>query len=91
MMLNQFKQFSRSTSLVANMGKCKLFFGVGTDILEAIMVRYGMLKGELPVKYLRVPYDCRNLSIVVFAHLIEKIICMMTHWTIRLLSYAGRL
>lgn len=92
MMLGQLKSFSASTGLIANVSKCRMFFGgLNEEMQEELLVLAGMQKGHLPVRYLGVPLDCKRLSIAAYDPLIEKITCRLRHWTTRLLSYAGRL
>ncbi|XP_058783305.1 uncharacterized protein LOC131657981 [Vicia villosa] len=90
-MMNNFTKFSEATGLRANLDKCKVFFG-GTTLQEQVDILRisGFSEGKLPFKYLRVPISSRKLSINQCQPLIDKMLAKIQHWSVKLLSYAGR-
>lgn len=56
LMMNHFDEFSNATNLVADLAKCKVFFGgVNGETQEEILRRTCMDRGILPIRYLGVP------------------------------------
>lgn len=91
-MLAVFKQFSESTGLIINPRKCKVFFGsVDQHTRERIQAATGFEIGSLPVRYLGIPLSCKKLNIHHYLPLIDKITRRVHHWSVKLLSYAGRI
>lgn len=84
--------FSKSTGLVINPSKCKVYFGaVESCIKEEIKHITAFQEGSLPFRYLGVPLTGKKLSVNHYMSLIDKIVARITHWSAKLLSYAGRL
>jgi hypothetical protein len=90
-MLECFHKFSRSTGLRVNTQKCSIYFGAVDDqVMSDIMIQTGFQQGVLPFRYLGIPITDKRLAIRYYLPLIEKIVQKVTHWSARLLSYAGR-
>lgn len=91
MMLDTIKQFSASTGLVVNPKKCKIYCG-GLSLEDKHRMKEITTFDEvvLPMRYLGIHITSKKLTIHQYIPLIDKILHRMTHWTIKLLSYAGR-
>lgn len=65
------------------------------EVQREILRMTGFKKGKLPVNYLGVPLDSRNLPVAAYIccslYPTDKIMSRVTHWSSKLLSYAGRL
>ncbi|CAK8535664.1 unnamed protein product [Lathyrus sativus] len=92
MMLETFRNFSKSTGLKMNPNKCKIYFG-GMDMQTRTRLKElsGFQEGALPVKYLGIPLTSKRLTITHFMSLVDKIVARIHHWSSRLLSYVGRI
>nr|XP_009799142.1 PREDICTED: uncharacterized protein LOC104245256 [Nicotiana sylvestris] len=84
--------FARASGLKANQETSSIFFG-GVDQLanEEIVHKFGYSRGTLPVKYLEVPLTTKKMSIAQWQPLIEKMVAVISSWTAKKLSYAGRI
>ena len=91
-LMQAFMNFSKSTGLVINPSKCKVYFGaVESCIKQEIKHITAFQEGSLPFRYLGVPLTGKKLSVNHYMSLIDKIVARITHWSAKLLSYAGRL
>ncbi|GAU38712.1 hypothetical protein TSUD_396400 [Trifolium subterraneum] len=92
LMLETFEKFSKSTGLKVNPSKCCIFFG-GVDqcTLDDIKRITRFEEGKLPFRYLGIPMTSKKLAIHHYMGLIDKIVGRITHWSSKLLSYAGRI
>ncbi|KAH0682843.1 hypothetical protein KY289_020595 [Solanum tuberosum] len=87
-----FQQFSKVSGLIANQAKsCVYFGGVSVEMQKVILQNTGFVKGLLPFRYFGVPLSSRKLSVGQCQPLIDKILGRITTWTMKFLSYAGRL
>jgi len=87
-----FNLFSAASGLKANQSKSSIYFGgVALNVQEAILTKFGLTKGELTFKYLRVPLSSKKLTVMQCQPLVKKIISRIENWSSKLLSYAGRL
>ncbi|CAK8574630.1 unnamed protein product [Lathyrus sativus] len=92
LLMNQLQSFSKSTGLVVNPAKCRVYFGgVNSETKTNILVSTSFTEGELPFRYLGVPLTCKRLSTHHYMSLVDRIVCRIRHWSSKLLSYAGRL
>lgn len=66
------------------------FGGVSPGIQQQILEFLGIVKGELPIRYLGVPLSTKKLSAVQCQPLLDKMLGRITSWTAKFLSYAGR-
>lgn len=66
------------------------FGGVGAAVKTQIKELTNFQEGEMPFRYLGVPMTSRRLEIHQYMPLIEKITTRITHWSSKLLSYAGK-
>ena len=83
--------FASWSGLQMNMSKTELFTS-GLDQREtATMASYGFTSGTLPIWYLGLPLMARKLKISEYSPLINKITGSMRAWSVKLLSFAGRL
>ncbi|XP_060200597.1 uncharacterized protein LOC132628856 [Lycium barbarum] len=87
-----FLKFSAASVLIANTSKSSIYFG-GVDMItqQTVLDKLQFSKGSLPFRYLRVPLSTKRLSVMQCMPLIDKIMGRVTHWTSKLLTYAGRL
>lgn len=58
---------------------------------QKIMHNTGFSQGILPFKYLGVPLAIRKIIVHYCRPMINRIVGKITHWTSKLLSYAGQL
>ncbi len=89
---SEFCNFSQASGLQANSDKsCIYFAGTSMEVQDAILQITQMTKGDLPLRYLGVPLSSKKLSYNQCRPLVEKITIRVHHWSLRCLSYAGRL
>ncbi|XP_075087887.1 uncharacterized protein LOC107829334 [Nicotiana tabacum] len=87
-----FTTFSAASGLQANLTKSAVYCGgMAHREKEAIVQQLGYSLGELPFKYLGVPLDTKNLTMVQWQSLIAKIVAKISSWTANKLSYARRI
>lgn len=88
----QFNIFSQASGLIANLEKCVVYFVRTSAEMEAhINNVLGMTKGELPFRYLGVPLSSKKLTLPQCRMVCDKITARLQMWTIKFLSYGGRL
>ncbi|XP_060170874.1 uncharacterized protein LOC132601831 [Lycium barbarum] len=90
--INQcFSVFSLTSGLQANLEKSSVYFGgVNQTVQDNILQHLGYTHGELPFRYLGIPLSSKKLSLLQWKPLIEKMVGRISTWTVRKLSYAGR-
>lgn len=82
--------FASWSGLQVNKDKTHLYL-VGTNQTEELAIsRYGFPTCSLPIKYLGLPLMCRKLKIIEYEPLMEKLIKRFMSWTVKSLSFAGR-
>ncbi|KAG5584839.1 hypothetical protein H5410_045273 [Solanum commersonii] len=59
--------------------------------LRVVCTLIGFIKGLLPFRYLGVPLSIKKLLVGQFQPLLDKILERITVWTVKFLSYVGRL
>lgn len=92
LLLHAFHSFSRASGLEANMDKTNIYLGGVDDAYKAKIVdRFKVSKGEFPFRYLGVPLSVKKLSYTQCKPIIERVTAGAKSWTVRSLSYAGRL
>lgn len=90
--LKVFEDFDKMSGLKISMEKSTLFMaGVSTQKQEDILNHFPFASGKLPVRYLGLPLLTKNMTVLDYMPLIEKIRKRIGCWTGRFLSYAGRL
>ena len=90
--LRVFETFDKMLGLKISMEKSTLFLaGVATQKQEEILNHFPFGSGKLPVRYLGFPLLTKNMTVLDYLPLIEKIRKRIGSWTGRFLSYAGRL
>ncbi|XP_058755938.1 uncharacterized protein LOC131629159 [Vicia villosa] len=91
MLLQVIQDFSCSTRMVVNPRKCKVYIG-GADADTCLRIKdlTTFQEGTLPFKYMGIPMSSKRLEIHQFCPLIDRITSRITHWSSRLLSYAGK-
>ena len=90
--LRVFDVFDRMSGLRISMEKSTLFLaGVSNQKREEILSHFPFESASLPVRYLGVPPLTKNMTVLDYLPLIEKIRKRIGSWTGRFLSYAGRL
>lgn len=84
--------FEEVSGLVPNMQKSEVFFsGVEHPVKLKILGILGFKEGALPIKYLGLPLISSRLTRLHCQELVSKITTRISTWTVRTLSYAGRL
>ncbi|CAK8532362.1 unnamed protein product [Lathyrus sativus] len=82
--------FLDSTGMKINPAKSKVYFGSVSDPVKySILSSTAYDEGTLPFRYLGVPVSSKKLSVIHYMPLVDKLLSKITHWSSRLLSYAG--
>lgn len=90
--LKVFDIFSRYSGLKISLEKSTLFMaGVSQPNRDAILLNFPFAAGTLPVRYLGLPLLTKCMTKNDYAPLLEKIRTRIGSWTVKPLSYAGRL
>ncbi|KAJ4910603.1 Uncharacterized protein Rs2_05224 [Raphanus sativus] len=83
--------FASWSGLTMNAAKTEIYTA-GLDHHETSAVAaYGFTKGTFPVRYLGLPLITRKLKISEYAPLIARLTKCFNAWSVKLLSFAGRL
>ncbi|XP_050207624.1 uncharacterized protein LOC126657045 [Mercurialis annua] len=86
------QHFHGVTRLKMNENKSSIYFsGVEEGSKASILQEMGFSVGFLPIRYLGVPLISKRLTKEDCSELTEKITKRVSHWTVRHLTYAGRL
>lgn len=92
LVMHAFELFSDSTGLAVNPNKCKVYYGNMKENTNHEMRNLTYFnEGPLPFRYLGVPLTNRKLFVAHYLILVEKIIARIKHWSVNLLSFAGRM
>ncbi|CAD5328526.1 unnamed protein product [Arabidopsis thaliana] len=84
--------FQRGSGLGVNRAKTALFLDGGRIQENTIIANIvGLQIGSLPVRYLGVPLSSRKMTRQDYKPLMDKILSRFSSWTVRNLSFAGRL
>ncbi|XP_028216534.1 uncharacterized protein LOC114398549 [Glycine soja] len=90
-MMEAVNKFTKSTGLMLNATKSRIYFGgVDNGTKAEILQKTLFAEGSLPFKYFGVPLTTKRLSIDHYMMLIDKIVDREKHWSTRLLSYSGK-
>ena len=90
--LRVFDVFDRMSGLRISMKKSTLFLaGISIQKREEIISHFPFESGSLPVRYLGLPLLTKNMTVLDYLPLIEKIRKRIGSWTGWFLSYAERL
>lgn len=90
--LSIMEDFKRISGLSMNRQKTELLIDGGSNIrCRDLANNLGLAQGSLPVKYLGVPLSSRKLKKSDFQPLLDKVSTRFRSWTVKHLSYAGRL
>lgn len=85
-------EFRETSGLRVNTAKTALFLDGGDyQLTQAVAGRVGLQSGCFPVKYLGVPLTSKKLRKQDYQPLLDRISKRLESWTIRHLSFAGRL
>lgn len=88
----EFMKFSKASGLQANVDKSSIYLaGISATFKEDILHEFGYNEGTLPFRYFGIPLASRKLSILQCWPLVEKITAKINCWTLKMLSYSGRL
>ena len=84
--------FSEWSGLKPNMQKSQVYLaGTDSDYMNAVQQVFNFQVGTLPVKYLGIPLVSTRISNVDCKPLIDSMVDRIKGWTVRWLSFAGRL
>jgi hypothetical protein len=84
-------KFQDLSGLYPNPNKSDIFLSGALNAEREQIIRIlGFREGELPMKYLGVPFISSKLKVVYCKGLVDRITSKVLHWTCRTLSYAGR-
>lgn len=90
--LEVLKDFENRSGLAVNIEKTSLFSaGLKPHELELIKQATNLSIGSLPIRYLGVPLCTKKMSLLQCVSLIQSIKSKLHFWTVRSLSFAGRL
>lgn len=90
--LEVFDTFASYSGLKISLEKSTLYMaGISQPNRDAILLNFPFDSGTLPVRYLGLPLLTKCMTSNDYAPLIEKIKGRISSWTVRPLSYAGRL
>lgn len=90
--LGVLKDFEERSGLAISVQKsCFFAAGISEVEIEAISHQTGLSIGVFPIRYLGVPLHTKKISRIQCAPLIQSIKNKLRSWTVRRLSYAGRL
>lgn len=85
-------EFKEGSGLAVNRDKTALFLNGGDIQVNIDMATsLGLQQGSLPVRYLGVPLTFRKLRKQDYQPLIDKVLARFSAWTVKHLSFAGRL
>lgn len=86
------KDFEERSGLAVSIQKTTLFAAGMTDVeVENIKLQTRLTTGILPIRYLGVPLHTKKISLPQCAPLIQSIKAKLRSWTVKKLTYAGRL
>lgn len=86
------EDFERDSGLGINREKTALFLDGGNLLTNQDMAdRLGLQQGSFPVRYLGVPLTSRKLTKQDYQPLIDRVLSRFNAWTVKHLSFAGRL
>ncbi|XP_022553625.1 uncharacterized protein LOC111203822 [Brassica napus] len=83
--------FASWSELHINASKTELFTTGLKDSESTVIERYGFVSGKFPIRYLGLPLMSRKLKISEYAPLMTRITQSFQSWSIKLVSFAGRL
>lgn len=90
--LQVLREFELRSGLAVSVQKSSFFAsGLTQQELDEIKVSTGMPNGLLPVRYLGVPLCTKKLTIANCEVLIQQVKAKFTSWTVKTLSFSGRL
>lgn len=90
--LEVLKDFELISGLALNLRKSRLFLdGNQINTTSTLASAYGLTHGILHVRYLGVPLSPSKLKKHDYQPLIDKVLSRMRSWTVKRLSFAGRL
>ena len=90
--LEVFKKFAEISGLNISLEKSTLFLaGVKAEDSEAILEQFPFEAGSLPVRYLGLPLLTKKMNVHDYSPLIARIRSRISSWTVRHLTFAGRL
>nr|XP_009631241.1 uncharacterized protein LOC104121050 [Nicotiana tomentosiformis]XP_016498566.1 PREDICTED: uncharacterized protein LOC107817282 [Nicotiana tabacum] len=89
---DRFNIFLAVSGLKANLAKSFIYYGgVSLEVKHDIQQKLGCSQGSLPFRYLGIPLDTKNLSVMQWQPLVDKIMARISSWTSKKLSYAGKI
>lgn len=90
--LSVLKDFELRSGLAISIQKTSLFAAGLTDSeVQSIRDHTGLSSGVLPIRYLGVPLHTKKISQAQCAPLLQSIKTKLRSWTVKKLTYAGRL
>ncbi|GKV19162.1 hypothetical protein SLEP1_g29456 [Rubroshorea leprosula] len=91
LMMQKFEEFARVSRLEVNRMNSQVFFsGVREGQKVALIQKLGFAEGQLPVRYLGLPFISKKLSPKACQLIIDKIHQRIGSWATKFLSYASR-
>ncbi|KAK9671865.1 hypothetical protein RND81_12G059700 [Saponaria officinalis] len=83
--------FALQSGLCANLDKTEIYFGgVSSYVKDLILNQSHFVEGKFPFRYLGVPLNASRVTVDMYAALMSKIIHHIQHWSVNLLTYAGK-
>ncbi|CAK8572209.1 unnamed protein product [Lathyrus sativus] len=83
-------KFLESTGLKINPSKSRVYFSnVSANVKYDILQLTSYQEGTFPFRYLGIQVTSKRLAIIHYMPLLDRLLSRITHWSSRLLSYAG--
>lgn len=85
-------RFKRKSGLAMNPDKSEIFFGGYDDISASVLSDIaGFKRGTFPTRYLDLPLNPKRLTMATLQPFIDKITGKLHSWTVKYLSFAGKM
>ncbi|GKF84427.1 RNA-directed DNA polymerase, eukaryota, reverse transcriptase zinc-binding domain protein, partial [Tanacetum coccineum] len=89
---NSVDEFGTCSGLLPNFSKSTMFFGsISVEDQQELLKILPFAKGNLPMRYLRVPLISKGLGFKDCKSLTDKVKGKINHWKNKFLTYAGKL
>ncbi|KAK9682593.1 hypothetical protein RND81_10G084200 [Saponaria officinalis] len=83
--------FALRSVLRANLEKTEIYFGgVSSSVKQLILNQTNFVEGSFPFRYLGAPLNTARTTADMYAGLMSKIMHSIQHWSVNLLTYAGK-
>ncbi|KAK9689837.1 hypothetical protein RND81_09G084900 [Saponaria officinalis] len=85
-------RFALNSGLSANLEKTEIYFGgVSAPVKQLILEKSSFVEGSFPFRYLGAPLNTSRNTADMYSGLLSKIMSAIQHWSVNLLTYAGKI